>query len=223
MIDFAKLSRPFESSKISWRIGSTNGEKSKGIALAYIDARDVMQRLDEVVGAGSWQCEYPWTADGKLCCRIGIKVDGEWVWKSNGAGDTQVEAEKGAFSDAFKRAAVLWGIGQYLYDFPNIWVEIKPKGKSYCIPENVEKDLTKKMEQWVAGKVVTPTEGDKKTEKTFDEVIAWADKHWDTRTVDDIIYNCGYTRITLGTVTEEHKEIIKADIKKKYEGENKKK
>jgi hypothetical protein len=80
-----------------------------------------MNRLDDVCGAAGWQCEYP-HAGGKTICSIGIKIDGEWVWKADGAGDTDVEAEKGAISDAFKRAAVKWGIGRYLYDLDAPWV-----------------------------------------------------------------------------------------------------
>lgn len=122
-----ELKKPFNPSVVHWRVGSTNAKKlkvkpwqaSKGIALAYIDARDVMKRLDEVCG-DYWQVEYPF--DG--CCRIGIKIDNEWLWRSNGAGETQVEGEKGKFSDAFKRAAVLWGIGRYLYYLPNTWCDL---------------------------------------------------------------------------------------------------
>ena len=50
------LAAPFPADAISWRVGSTTGDKSKGMALAYIDARDVQARLDDVMGA-DWQCE----------------------------------------------------------------------------------------------------------------------------------------------------------------------
>lgn len=134
------LFKPFPSEKISWRVGSTTQDKSKGMALAYIDARDVMERLDEVCGIGGWQAIYSHVTANGITCRIGIKIDDEWIWKENGAGETQVEAEKGACSDAFKRAAVLWGIGRYLYDMKNVWVEIEPMGKSYRIKkEEVER------------------------------------------------------------------------------------
>ncbi|WP_287257722.1 Rad52/Rad22 family DNA repair protein [Mesorhizobium sp.] len=122
-IHLPKLKEPFEPDRISWRVGSTMKDKSKGMALAYIDARDVMQRLDDVCGPENWQCDYP-HAGTKTVCRIGIKLNDEWVWKSNGAGDTDIESEKGALSDAFKRAAVLWGIGQYLYDLESPWVTL---------------------------------------------------------------------------------------------------
>ena len=139
-IDFNALRAPFPAERISWRIGSTTQDKAKGIALAYIDARDVMERLDEVCGPERWQCDYP-HAGAKTVCRIGIRVGEEWIWKSNGAGDTDVEAEKGALSDAFKRAAVLWGIGQYLYDLGTTWVELEPKGRSHVIAAREESRL----------------------------------------------------------------------------------
>ena len=125
-MNLADLKKPFPPDCISWRVGSTTKDKSKGMALAYIDARDVMQRLDDVCGPENWQCDYPHAAQ-KTVCRIGIRVRDEWVWKANGAGDSDIEAEKGALSDAFKRAAVLWGIGQYLYDLESPWVALDTK------------------------------------------------------------------------------------------------
>lgn len=119
------LKRPFPVKQISWRVGATSKDKEnpKGIALAYIDARDVMQRLDDVFGPLGWQNRYS-HAEGKTICEIGVFVNGAWIWRAGGAGDTDIEAEKGAISDAFKRAAVLFGIGRYLYNLPNVWVEI---------------------------------------------------------------------------------------------------
>ena len=127
---FDKLKEPFDPAVISWRVGATNGDKTKGIALAYIDARDVMKRLDDVFGL-DWQDRYPFVG----CCEIGLKINGEWIWRANGAGETDVEGEKGQYSDAFKRAAVMWGIGRYLYYLPNSWVAIKPQGKSFVLAE----------------------------------------------------------------------------------------
>ena len=81
-----------------------------------------MRRLDDVFGM-DWQCRYT-HADNKTICEIGVLIDGVWLWRAGGAGDTDIEAEKGAISDAFKRAAVLFGIGRYLYELPNTWVQI---------------------------------------------------------------------------------------------------
>jgi hypothetical protein len=134
---FDKLAAPFPPARVHWRVGSTTQDKKRGMALAYVDARDVMDRLDDVCGPGGWQCRYP-HANGKTVCEIGIFLSerGEWVWKADGAGDTDVEKEKGALSDAFKRAAVRWGIGRYLYDIASPWVELEAHGRSYAIKQS---------------------------------------------------------------------------------------
>lgn len=136
-----KLEFPFPESAVSWRVGNTNKKRvaretkdanarpTKGQLLAYIDARDVMERLDRACGFENWQCRYTLADNGLLVCEIGIRVNGEWIWRANGAGDTQVEAEKGKCSDAFKRAAVVWGVGRYLYGLDSPWVELDQYGK----------------------------------------------------------------------------------------------
>ena len=143
-----ELSKPFDASKVSWRIGNTNAKKlgvkpwqaTKGSALAYIDARDVMERLDSVVGMENWQCRYPFQG----CCELSIKIGDSWITKSNMAGETQVEAEKGQASDAFKRAAVLFGIGRYLYDLPFIWIDLD----NGSISDNQRKSLSERLAKW---------------------------------------------------------------------------
>ena len=47
--------------------------------------------------------------------------------ESDGAGDTNYEADKGALSDSFKRSAVMWGIGRHLYELPSVWVKCETK------------------------------------------------------------------------------------------------
>jgi hypothetical protein len=156
MVDFAALAAPFSPVAISWRVGAKSKDNQNGLALAYIDARDVMDRLDEVCTPGGWQCRYS-HANAKTVCDIGIKCGDEWVWKANGAGDTDVEQEKGALSDALKRAAVVWGIGRYLYSFPSIWVKIRPLGKSFIIDEGEYAKLTDAMAKHSKGIIVPPS------------------------------------------------------------------
>lgn len=123
--DFAALSAPFEPKAISWRaqsVSAKEGQQAKAMALAYMDARDVMNRLDSVCGPANWQDSYVETVKGRILCTIAIRIDGEWISKSDGAGDTDVEGDKGALSDALKRCAVKWGIGRYLYDMPTPWI-----------------------------------------------------------------------------------------------------
>ncbi len=133
------LKEPFPTSVISWRPGSVTRDSSKAMALAYIDARDVQDRLDDTCGLG-WQVRTPWASNGTIACEIGLLVEGEWRWRGDGAGATDVEGEKGAFSDAFKRAAVRWGVGRYLYSLPVQWVAFDkeskrfPKGTEFKLP-----------------------------------------------------------------------------------------
>lgn len=104
-----KLAIPFSPQQVSWRVGG--GKKQ----LAYITSRDVMDRLDKVVGPENWQDDFVTEANGRVMCRLSIRVNGEWITKCDAAGETKVESEKGAFSDAFKRAAVKFGMGRDLY------------------------------------------------------------------------------------------------------------
>lgn len=141
------LKEPFPPSRISWRVArvvNEDGDKGKAQVLAYIDARDVMDRLDYIVGVEGWQCRYSHTS-GKTVCDIGIRINDEWVWKADGAGDTDVEAEKGALSDAFKRAAVRWGIARYLYELGNTYAEVTKKGKTWFITPDAMKLLEKQL------------------------------------------------------------------------------
>lgn len=119
---FSALAAEFPREAVHWRAQSVTKDGTKAMALAYIDARDVMDRLDAVCGPHGWSNSFVETAKGRIVCTISLKVGDEWVSKSDGAGDTDVEGEKGALSDAFKRCAVQWGIGRYLYRLPAPWV-----------------------------------------------------------------------------------------------------
>lgn len=118
---FNQLAAPFPPEAISWRAQQVTKNGDKALALAYIDARDLMRRLDEVCGPENWQDAYTETARGRVICTLSIRINGEWVSKSDGAGDTDVEGEKGGMSDAFKRAGVKWGVGRYLYETDTVF------------------------------------------------------------------------------------------------------
>lgn len=182
------LRAPFPPMSVSWRVGATNGDKTKGLALAYIDARDVMERLDKVVGPENWENRYP-HAGQKTVCEIGIKIDGAWIYKADGAGDTDTEAEKGALSDAFKRAAVRWGIGRYLYDLDSPWVELEARGRSFVIksselnrlrsllpapfPVNANGSEAQPIKRDEARKIFSELKADLLTCNSLHEVSAW--------------------------------------------------
>lgn len=145
---FEALAAPFPPDAISWRVGSTTGDKSKGMALAYIDARDVQDRLDEVCGPAGWERRHPHVS-GTTTCELAIWIEGRgWVTKTDGAGDTDVEAQKGSLSDSFKRAAVNWGVGRYLYGLPSPWVALEAKGRSYIIADAEYPKLRQLLERY---------------------------------------------------------------------------
>lgn len=111
--------RPLAASDVEIRIGQCTDNGAS--LLLYKDARVDMRFLDETVGPENWQCKYN-TIDGKLFCSVGIKCDGEWVWKQDVGTPSNMEADKGEASDAFKRACFRWGIGRELYTAPFIWI-----------------------------------------------------------------------------------------------------
>lgn len=118
-----------------WRIQSFSKNYPSATCVAYIDARDVMDLLDEVVGPENWQSDYK-EIKRNLYSGIGVKMDGEWVWKWDCGTEPFTEKAKGEASDAFKRAAVKWGIGRFLYDLPIQYVktsEIK-RDNNYPFP-----------------------------------------------------------------------------------------
>ena len=153
-----ELAKPFPAEDIEWRVGSTNRDKDKGIALAYITARAAMNRLDEVLGPENWTDTYspipgP-TGDTKgYLCTISIRLGDEWVSKQDGADESNMESIKGGLSDAFKRSAVKWGIGRYLYNLPIVWVPLESYGNSYKLA------MTPQLPAWALpeGAVQAPT------------------------------------------------------------------
>jgi len=121
--------RKLRVDEIDFRVG-TIGKSANGAyctLLAYKDARVDMAMLDETYGQEGWQNEYKRDSRGVLQCGIGIynKDIKEWVWKWSNGTESNTEKEKGEYSDAFKRAGFMWGIGRELYDVPTLFVNLK--------------------------------------------------------------------------------------------------
>lgn len=90
-----------------------------GRQLAYIDARDVAERLDEVLGFENWWDNYI-PGEHSVQCALTIRLpDGSTVTKIDAGGyagmQDQGDDDKSGYSDAFKRAAVKIGVGRHLY------------------------------------------------------------------------------------------------------------
>ena len=115
--------RPLRADEIECRVGQIARNGSGLSLLLYKTSRVDCDILDEVVGPENWQCDYS-VVNGELFCTVSIWSDerGQWVSKQDVGSPSNMEAEKGRSSDAFKRACFRWGIGRELYTAPRIWV-----------------------------------------------------------------------------------------------------
>lgn len=117
------------------KVKSPYPEGTRGSFIAYITARDVMNRLDDVLGFTNWKSRMRETADGGVICGIEIRVGDDWIIKedigypNNPGSDQETEPLKAAASDALKRAGVQFGIGRFLYEMPAVWTGIDQWGK----------------------------------------------------------------------------------------------
>lgn len=118
-----QLKEPFDPKFIKWRVGQTTKDKTKATALAYLDAREVYKRLDDVCGVDGWQSKLI-EINGGFICELSIKINDVWITKSDSADFTDIESIKGGASSALKRAAAVWGIGRYLYYLPKYWIAL---------------------------------------------------------------------------------------------------
>jgi len=115
-----------------WRVQSIN-EKG-ATCVAYIDSRQVQDLLDEICGPENWQSDYK-EVKGNMFAGVGIFVNDQWVWKWDCGVESKTEAEKGEASDSFKRAAVKWGVGRFLYDLKIVRLYSIQEGNKW-LPKN---------------------------------------------------------------------------------------
>jgi hypothetical protein len=122
---------------VGWKPGKVAGQRC--LALAYIDARDVMNRLDQVFGLFGWYDNYVINPGGAtVTCFLSVRGENDWITKSDVGGESEQPDEgdrlKAAFSDALKRAGVKFGIGRYLYSLDSFWCDFDPVKKQILKP-----------------------------------------------------------------------------------------
>lgn len=113
-----------------------------GHCVCYHDARDVMDRLDEVFGIGGWQRDHK-EVKGRMYGGVGVLIDGEWRWFWDAGTEGNTEKEKSESSDSFKRACISIGIGRFMYSLPIIKIPaIEKNDKKYpCTDPNDENTI----------------------------------------------------------------------------------
>lgn len=186
-----------------WRVQSRTQNRTKAICSAYIDARDVMNVLDKYCDRG-WQTDVKELA-GFIFYGIGINLPvmakgamGEyemevatmWRWdtgnriESNPSDNMFEQAGKSAASDAFKRAAVQWGVGRFLYDLPTVTLPCDNNGnvidstgaRVWDLTKHIN-DMKQKSKESSLKKVATPApEPNKKpalTNETLDAMVKY--------------------------------------------------
>lgn len=118
---------PFE--QLGWKI--TNTFESQGRFFAYVapfvDARAIQDRFDEVFGIDNWQVSYEKWGEKATKCTISVFLNERWISKEDGSEESDYSSVKGGFSNSLKRAAVLWGVGRYLYNIKPTKVELSTR------------------------------------------------------------------------------------------------
>jgi hypothetical protein len=159
------LAEPFELNEVKFKPQAVKGNRA--LALAYIDARVIQDRLDEVLGVEGWMDEYQFLADGSVVCKLQLQLGDRWITKMDvGSQSEQPDGGdrlKAAVSDALKRAAVKFGIGRYLYRLPAQWTDYDPVKKQFSQAPQLPAFARPKP---VTAPVPVPTEGPVKSKSS---------------------------------------------------------
>ena len=186
---FGKIEELKQKISYKWRVQSFSKKKASASCVAYVDSRQVQDLLDLVVGPENWQDKY-YECKGNLYCSIGIRINGGWVWKSDCGTESNVDKQKGESSDAFKRAAVKWGIGRFLYSLKIHYVPSSEKKTDnnwpYVVDPNGNQvwDLTKYINNGTTS--TNGNSGSSQTQKPEDALkcpdeylqLEYLDKNW---------------------------------------------
>src|SRR5690348_13362119 len=132
---WARLAAPLPGEAISWRQDGkpiTRDGKTLARFVAYVEANTVRERLDEVV-PGEWDLTLtplPQLATepaGEATCSFKARLQVLGVVREDvGTGRDY----KQAATDAFKRAAVRFGIAHELYAYGQNWVQMDGDGRN---------------------------------------------------------------------------------------------
>jgi hypothetical protein len=115
--DLKILRGPFPKESTMVKVQSYSKDKTKAMLVLYLSHTDVYERIEQVDPA--WSCEVTKEAAGKEGVSVRMKMTIKGVSRENVG---QGEDEKSAYSDALKRAAMLFGVGRYLYDSALVWI-----------------------------------------------------------------------------------------------------
>lgn len=153
-----RLAEPFDPAEIKWRVTATStqqnrhGPQKRGQLVAYADQRAYTDRLNDVFGEWGWTRSYDvqvaqnferrapsdrtqTAIAAKVVVVSTVTIHGlgshtgvgeEWADDQNAA--TRAEAQ------AFKRACACFGLGRYLYNLDQTWIDLDQHNRPLHTP-----------------------------------------------------------------------------------------
>jgi hypothetical protein len=123
----AELAKPFDPAVVEFKPGAVARNEARALALAYVDSREYMRRLDDA--DPTWSDAYEVLGATTVVCRL--TVNG--VTRTDLGHKAEVEDNRltAAAAQAFKRACTKFGLGRYLYGLPQVWVEYDPQRRYF--------------------------------------------------------------------------------------------
>jgi hypothetical protein len=116
---FARLAAPFDPSELRTRDGTKARDGKPGKRLTYITPRTARRRLNEVLGPANWDCEVEAGPTAVRCSLTITLPTGRKITRAALGGYPEMpkteDIPKGGDSDAFKRAAAMFGVAEYLH------------------------------------------------------------------------------------------------------------
>lgn len=147
------LLEPFDRTIVEVKPGAVARDKPTAMALAYVDARAYMARLDDLAGPEGWSVEYRSIVndpdrDGNaiiaVFCRLTIL--GHVREDVGEAAATDANAATSAAMQAFKRACAAFGLGRYLYMLPQVWGAYDKEKKRFEHPDALVDEMYRKAD-----------------------------------------------------------------------------
>src|ERR1700739_3803022 len=147
---FVELAEPFDPSEIKWRVTHTSRDGSRGAVIAFADPRAYTDRLNQLFTPTGWTRTYDVSTvssvtrmkkdkliqTGKVLVTCRLSITG--LGCHAGSGEEWADEEyalTAAEAQAFKRACSCFGLGRYLYTFPEVWVPLNEHRQPVELPK----------------------------------------------------------------------------------------
>lgn len=154
---FKELRRPFRTEDVEFKVQTISKDKNSALCVTYVDARHVQERFNDLF-EGQWSNEFREIYIGNDLKAVEAKITIGDVYHCDVGSFDNVNEKfhglKAVYSDAFKRAAVHFGIAVSLYSLPTMFLNkdqlyINRNGEIKGIGKDGEKALRSKYANWL--------------------------------------------------------------------------